>query len=373
MRTTLFGVRYFRQCFVWLPALALAWLATGCATPIGASRGDHGAVYRQVNQGLLVGGMCSDHTMDVLRRYGKVEAFGEEPEKVIRFLHEKVLVDDRHDLLLALAELSYSLAMERDGWREASRKAAADHYLASAVYAHFYVTSEKAQNPSMVYDRHFRYACDLYSSALACGLADGKRRISLAPARRKLSFGVLDIAVDATQTPWPLDKFDGFLAADDFMVRGLGSRSRVSGIGTPVIAVVSANPETKLTSAVPLTVVLRVQGTVRDLAAGQCRSTLEVFSPQTMKAAHVGPAEVPLEVDYSAPLAYNLNQPELWRMGRWNFMGIHINKTGVIYQGQPYLPGKIPVLFVHGTASSYVTWAETWNTLQDDDYFRQHY
>ncbi|MDD2601007.1 MAG: alpha/beta fold hydrolase [Kiritimatiellae bacterium] len=46
-------------------------------------------------------------------------------------------------------------------------------------------------------------------------------------------------------------------------------------------------------------------------------------------------------------------------------------KSG-IYPTQPYQAGKTPVLFVHGTMSSPVWWAEMWNTLMADPLLRQN-
>jgi pimeloyl-ACP methyl ester carboxylesterase len=40
---------------------------------------------------------------------------------------------------------------------------------------------------------------------------------------------------------------------------------------------------------------------------------------------------------------------------------------------EPYTPGQIPVVFVHGTASSPVWWAEMWNTLNADPVLRKRY
>ena len=39
----------------------------------------------------------------------------------------------------------------------------------------------------------------------------------------------------------------------------------------------------------------------------------------------------------------------------------------------PYRPGLIPVVFVHGTASSIVRWVEIYNRLQDDPDIRSRY
>ncbi|MFA5205060.1 MAG: hypothetical protein WC708_11720 [Lentisphaeria bacterium] len=173
--------------------------------------------------------------------------------------------------------------------------------------------------------------------------------------------------------PWPLDHFGEFLASDEFLVRGLGSRTRVSGIGAPVIAV-AKGAEASLTGALPLTVVLQLEGGgLRDLGPAPCRATLHVFSPLTMKYPVAGRRQVPLEADYSAPLSYTLNQSQIWDLGMRNFLNSPFQKLGKIHLGQPFQPDKIPVLFVHGTMSSYVTWTEMWNTLQGDEFFRRHY
>ncbi|MDD5322737.1 MAG: hypothetical protein PHD43_19425 [Methylococcales bacterium] len=40
---------------------------------------------------------------------------------------------------------------------------------------------------------------------------------------------------------------------------------------------------------------------------------------------------------------------------------------------EPYLPGKIPVVFVHGTAKSPARWADMANDLRADPWIRQRY
>src|SRR5262249_19862233 len=42
-----------------------------------------------------------------------------------------------------------------------------------------------------------------------------------------------------------------------------------------------------------------------------------------------------------------------------------------IYLTQPYQPGRVPIVFVHGTFSSPVWWAEMMNTLRSDPELRQ--
>ena len=82
---------------------------------------------------------------------------------------------------------------------------------------------------------------------------------------------------------------------------------------------------------------------------------------------------VPLEDDLTAQLAYALKQPLFWKVGRLQFLkGRELFKSG-IYTVQPYSPGRIPVVFVHGTVSSPVWWAEMFNTLRSDRELRKKY
>jgi len=68
-----------------------------------------------------------------------------------------------------------------------------------------------------------------------------------------------------------------------------------------------------------------------------------------------------------------LNDSQVWKLGLAQFFnGQRLAKTG-LRRTQPYTPGRIPVVFVHGTASSPVWWAEMWNTLRADPLLRERY
>jgi pimeloyl-ACP methyl ester carboxylesterase len=68
-----------------------------------------------------------------------------------------------------------------------------------------------------------------------------------------------------------------------------------------------------------------------------------------------------------------LNDNPIWGWGLAQFFSAEANvKTGIRLV-EPYTPGQIPVVFVHGTASSPVWWAEMWNTLNADPLLRAHY
>ena len=53
------------------------------------------------------------------------------------------------------------------------------------------------------------------------------------------------------------------------------------------------------------------------------------------------------------------------------FLGKLAAVPNKLYSMQPYQPGRIPVVFVHGTMSSPVWWTEMWNTLRADPELRR--
>ena len=70
------------------------------------------------------------------------------------------------------------------------------------------------------------------------------------------------------------------------------------------------------------------------------------------------------------PLAYALEGAPVWDFELSTFMGGESSvKTG-LFMLQPYVPGRIPVVFVHGTASSPARWAPMFNGLLADPALR---
>jgi pimeloyl-ACP methyl ester carboxylesterase len=73
-------------------------------------------------------------------------------------------------------------------------------------------------------------------------------------------------------------------------------------------------------------------------------------------------------------LAYKLEGSEYFDLGLSAFLGKEPNKVpDGLYLTEPYRPGKIPVVFVHGTASNPVWWVELLNTLNADPKIREKY
>ena len=103
-----------------------------------------------------------------------------------------------------------------------------------------------------------------------------------------------------------------------------------------------------------VTAILRVQGGVAALSSGAARATLELYSTQDTSTVKTEDGTiVPLESDLTTPMAYMLDGSELFDLGLMSFLGREPNKIpDGLYLTNPYRPGKIPVVFVHGTASN---------------------
>jgi len=146
-------------------------------------------------------------------------------------------------------------------------------------------------------------------------------------------------------------------------------------VGAPLIAVWPTDPTFRWRRSVPATVLLRLQGSLADLAAGRSAAALELYSPLEDEGTHImiGQTKVPLETDLTTYLAYNLNQSAIWKFGKLGFLAPAEVFPSQLILNQPYDPNRIPVVFVHGTFSSPVTWAEMANSLTVDPVLRQRY
>jgi pimeloyl-ACP methyl ester carboxylesterase len=360
-------------------ALILALFAgTGCKsviTPIGVDQATPRTVYRQTHNNPVGYGGTSRETQAILHRFEQTEEFGETPDAALAFLRQKAVATRERGLLFALAELSY-LEGERlnrsvKPWEP---RDARDYYLSSAVYAWLFLLGDAAGPAPGAFDQRFGTACDLYNFGLAralVGPGSSNATARLINQTHPSAAGKIHIQFDPSHFAYPLERFDRFLVADQFLVRGLSMRNRQSGLGTPLMAVTRPDKLNQLARAIPATALLRVEGGITNLAFDGMTATLELYSPFDDTEFQVGDRKLPLETDTTIALAYSLNQSSVWELGRAQFLsGVERIPTGV-YLPEPYRAGRIPVVFVHGTFSSPIYWAEMANTLAADPELRR--
>ena len=358
--------------------LALAaLLLAGCVAPIGADRVSTRLAYDQVDANALRTGKPSAATASLLHRYELDPLAARHPDQAVRLLHQKALDTGDRDLLFALAELSYVAGEDiRRSVTPWDPRDARDYYLGSAVYAWLYLFGEGKDPQPNAFQRRFREACDFYNYGLGLALT-GRRStnaiVHLESGPRRLPVGEIQVSLSPTGFAPKLGSFDQLLLADKFRVRGLSVRNRAAGVGTPLICVGPLNPEVEIRLSAPATVLLRAPRSLTELAGGHSSCALELYSSLDIDTAAIGSAQVPLENDLTTYRAYTLNQAFIWNLGMMQFLspGEHLRSQLIL--SQPYVPGHIPVVFVHGTFSSPITWAEMINSLTADRELRRHY
>jgi pimeloyl-ACP methyl ester carboxylesterase len=372
----MFSPAFLQPCAAFAVTLLLL---TGCQAPIGAEKASTERVYRQLHENAVSHDKPSPPTQAVLCRFDQLKQFSRSPDATIHLIHQKAVESRQRDLLFALAELNY-LAAERvqRSVKPWDTRDARDYYLASAVYAWFFLFGDAAEPLPDAFDQRFGTACELYNFGL--GLAFTGRRSTNAIAvlqggTRKLPVGQMDIQFSQPGFAWQLTDFQCFVLSDRYLVRGLSVRNRMPGMGAPLVGV--GKPDTNNMSGfsrtMPATLLLRVQGGLQDLDKGQCRGSLELYATFQQITVTVGDHAVPLASDTTTPVAYGLNQSLAWRIGKMQFLSAEEKVRSAVYMGQPYERGRVPVVFVHGTFSSPIWWSEMVNTLKTDPVISRRY
>ena len=150
----------------------------------------------------------------------------------------------------------------------------------------------------------------------------------------------------------------------------------------PLIAVRKHHPNTSAEEkyyppgmSFPVTAFLRVLP-ADSHAGGRHVAHIELYDPLNTSEISVNGRGVPLESDLTTPLAYALNQKQLRNLDS-STSGLldpaQTEKLQGLYMLEPYQPGKIPVLMIHGFWSSPITWMEMFNDLRSAPEIRSRY
>jgi pimeloyl-ACP methyl ester carboxylesterase len=336
-------------------------------------------------------GQPSDASKTVLRRNGLLDRFEAAPATVLAELHATLKPTGDDDRLFALAELSL-LHAERTGDRA--------YFLASAVYAWALLLpgddSEVLLKPS---DPRFRLAYDLYNQGVAQGLAapgdEDDHEVRLEPGEYKLPFGTLLVTLDKSGLTWGGYRLDHFISTSTLAVHGLRNRYRNPGLGASLTASLAARQKAEQVigaerlgprTQVPVTALLRFEHARANLASGKLSGRLELYAADQSETVTVDEGRLqPIEFDSTAALAYQLNNSPLYSMeisaflrggflsGLMSDLKSKDRTQDGLFTLQPHRAGKIPVVLVHGTASSPARWAELINELHGDPIIRKRF
>lgn len=338
------------------------------------------SIFYRLRQNALNSGSCSLRTEQLLRRYDLNREFHKDPVRVLKAIGAQVRRQPTPDAVFALAELCF-LTGERAEKR--NKQAAISFYAGTVAYSYFYLFDDAVAAFHSEYDPRFRLACDLYNRSLKkCLRIAQNQQIRLEDSLRvEFVDGAIDIQIVRHGLLWNPEEVDHYEFADDFEVRGLANHYHTFGLGVPLIAVRKAaeqvGPREQFypkEHSFPVTAFLRMNCGVSDLGRSERVATLELYDPSRIQEIAVHNKSVPLESDLTTPLGYYLDRSQL---ERFELTGLlrpeRVEDKAGLYMLQPYEPGKIPVVFIHGLWSSPIIWMPVINDLQGDQTLRNHF
>ena len=351
---------------------AAALLLVSCGPPVGVSRVSLRTVGEELTRSALNSSTPSFFSENVLHRWNLTETFRRDPEAALAELHRLVVgKDGREEILFALAELSFI---------HADNTQKKDYYLQAAVSSWAYLFPGDARPRPDEFDPRLRIATDLYNRGLTRALSseDGSV-VELSAGFYPLPFGQqveVRLAPDALR--WADRDLVDFVPVAELRVRGLRARHRRAGIGAPLAAkAVASDPAQKAADRLgpnartAVTALLRIDDAQHQLGEPLIRASLELYTDATQRSVPIDGRQVPLKVESTAALAWSLSQSPNWRLERRGFLRGDFPASLTFVQ--PYRPGLIPVVFVHGTASSPGRWADMVNDLLDDPRVRDRF
>jgi len=319
-------------------------------------------------------------TVHLLRRYDLEDAKSQE---LLDKLQNEIAKDPLPEKLYSFAELAYIQAKRAEAVGDRSR--ALDLYGASVAHAYGYLFDpnfDRFRNP---YDPQFRGACDLYNGALEAAMRIVNRTGQLRPgATYAIKTSQFDYQVTVvSRGKWHEEDFGKLEFASDYEIKGLTNRHRTFGLGVPMVAVRNQHAHADAAEdyyppglSFAATAFLRVHAPP-DGNDRVRHCVLELHDPLVAKDIEVAGRRVPLETDLTTPLAYFLDNPEFEQ--KKNIATLALLSPGSarssqgFYMVEPYDPGKIPVVMVHGLWSSPVTWMEMFNDLRSFPELRHQY
>ena len=221
-----------------------------------------------------------------------------------------------------------------------------------------------------------RAALTVYNFSVARAV-ENVERAKIQPWQRKIDI-VGDHTTYTLTTPKPVDpehnpsRYDLF-PTDSLKIGGtfFKTRSAVSGIGAPLVAVARAeNPQFRQQHQLPR-VYAPITAAIR--FSGQ-KAELEFVDPMKTEWVAIGKRTFPLAVDLSAPTAMLIARERPERLGFSRLMNpAKYADTARLCQLQQYDPTRTPVIFVHGLQETAASWTPMIDTLRNDPWVRKHY
>ncbi len=325
----------------------------------------------------------SERTQQLLHQYGLLEHYKRDSARIIRWLNELAANQPTMEEVHALAELAEIEA----NWHLTQRRSddAMNYYTTAVIHSYQFLFAPRLDIKRNAYDPQFRSICDIYNRSLEGMLRQACRDGRLVPGQ-SISVGQgenqFEVEVEVAGR-WKDQQFERFEMVSDYQTQGLTNRYHTYGLGVPLIAVrqqieTDAGMEKFYPPSLtlPMTAFGHLRRDQRDPDSGRLQAVLTLFDPLEQTVVNTDGQQVPLESDITTPLAHNLRDP-IVHSGVLETVSL-INAELApelygMYMLEPFDPGKIPVVMVHGLWSSPMTWIHMFNDLRADPEIHANY
>ncbi len=322
----------------------------------------------------------SERTVETLKRFALESKYRRDPADVLATLGAQVRATPDPDLVYALAELCW---VESKRLERRHRAESIDRTIDALSYAHDYLFGPELAHDRQPSDPRYRLACDLYNGSLdrllreaqsGAGKIEAGGEFGLKAKGREQVF-----KVRLENSPWTAEDVDQIILASAFEVSGLPTLNYQYGLGVPLIAVRRSDKKPEGVErfyppemGFPLTAFIRPPSKLRPERTGPAELVVDLVDP--LRTRTVEGSTMPTESDLTTPLAYMWSRSDLNRF-RWTGLlrpGSNAGRAGLMMI-RPYEPGKIPVVMVHGLASSPLAWVAMVNDLLRDPRIQERY
>ncbi len=267
-----------------------------------------------------------------------------------------------------VAEAAFSLAEHR---QLANDPAAVDYFFQAACFCE---NALKRRLPNQTAER----ATDMYNSSIAQMLVAAQQhgRLSTDALTIMTPAGRLNVPLAHHGFAWQPEDFHRWYIVGNYRQGRLTNRFRRDGVGVPLVIVrnkVTDSPDDKYFRdhhAFAATVLLK--GDVSIWINGvQGESQLHLYDPLRLQEVEFVGGVHPLQADISASLAYG-KETAIWDPVQ-RYLFPDGDQPAKLMMLEPYQPGKIPIIFVHGLGSAPQAFLNAANELRADPEFSSRY
>ena len=315
-------------------------------------------------------------TCAVLSRQGLLIEAQEHPVRAARLLETRLQACTEPDGAIALAELSYHLGVNS---QTRTPVVALAWYRDAATLAALTLGEPAASRPDLAVEIHNRAVARLIRLAQTRRVREGENQ------NWREVLEAQGLLVHSSTVYLAPERIGDLSVASDLEVEGMDHVYRSSGLGVPLIAHRytddSGSPDIQdqffpREMRIAATAVVLPGG---GLLRGEWRRnppTIDLLDPFRERSAAIGEREVDLATDRTTPLAMQVARGQLAALEWTGLFDSNFERPGLeaaLYMLRPYEPGKIPVVFVHGLASSPRAWVQTINELQNTQAIASRY